>query len=142
MFDWIIKHVELIITAIFSLAGGAITGATFILRMKGDVERIQLTTIRIENEVIELKKFKDEFLVAKTKLEEYEGDVEELKSDIKNGRTELALEFTKTINNVIDMMKEYIKRNDSEVERLRERYHDISNNILVALLDIQRSMKK
>lgn len=140
--EWLAKHVEIIVTALVSLIGGGITGATFILRMRSDLEKIQLTTNRIEEDVIELKKFKDDFLVAKTKIEEFEDDVLEVKEFIKEGKIELTLEFTKTINNLAEMMRDYIKRNDEEVRRLREKYHEISNEILTTLLSIQRDIKR
>lgn len=140
--EWLSKYAEIIVTALISLAGGAIASATFVLRMKRDVELIQLTTSRIEEDVQELKQFKNEFIATETKIELFEGDLEEIKSFVKDGKQELAIEFTRTINNVVEMMKEYMKRNDGEVDRLRDKYHEISNQILTALLNIQMAVKK
>jgi len=142
MWEWFGKYLELIVTALISLIGGAITAATFVLRMKSSIEHINIRTIRIEAEVLELKQFKNDFLVAKTKLEDYENDMEEVKESIKNGKQELALEFTKTINNVIDMMHTYIKRNDDEVNRLRDRYHELSDRVHGALVQILAEVRK
>jgi len=142
MWEWFGKHLEIIVTSLVSLAGGAITAAGFVLRMKSGIEHINIRTIRIESEVLELKRFKDDFLIAKTKLEDYENDMEDVKESIRNGKQELALEFTKTINNVIDMMHTYIKRNDDEVNRLRDRYHELSDRMHGTLLQILAEVRK
>lgn len=136
------EHIEILVTALVSLSGGLIAGASFILKMKTNVEAIQLTTNRIEADVIELKEFKEEFIEAKTRLNGLESDVNEVKQFVKDGKTELAAEFTKTVNNIIEMMRDYMKRNDDEVRRLRDGHDKIQNEILLSLTAILREVKK
>jgi len=140
--DWFNRHLELVISSLLSAIGGLITGALFIIKLKGQVQEIDIRTLRIEKDVHEIKKFKDDFIRTSIKVSEYDKDMDELKRGAISDRLELVQEFSRSINNVIDFMKEYIKRNDEEIKRLRDNYEDVTKEILTSLVTIQRSLIK
>lgn len=119
--EWLFRNPAVIFTILGWL--GSIVSVAFIYRNKIDaVERAVTDLTKAMGEHLkETQKDDTAFELMKRDVKELNNDFELFKTELKTAKNEILLEVQRLFSNLSEKMNDYIRRNDDEIHRLRDR---------------------
>lgn len=119
--EWLLKSPAVIATIIGWI--GSIISVAYIYRGKIDaVEKAVTDLTKVMGEHLkETQKDDTAFELMKRDVKELNSDFELFKTELKTAKNEILLEVQRLFGNLSEKMNDYIRRNDEEVHRLRDR---------------------